>query len=71
VQNAHRIRQQPNRPDHVAGVPNTLYFGREWLLQDGFDGPRDTKGFRPNLTLLAKQERLLEDYSMSRPSDTF
>jgi len=63
VQNAHRIRTQPNRPYHIAGIPNELYFGPKYLRFDRLDADRPSKGYRPNIDLLCKQERLLEDYS--------
>ena len=64
VQNAHRIREQPNRPHHVAGIPNQLYFGRNYLRHEQLNADRPSKGYRPNTDLLNKQERLLKDYSM-------
>lgn len=73
VHNAHRIREQGMsgrgeavRDGHKPGVPNELYFGKDYILKNGFDQPRPTQGFKPNPVLLERQQRLFADYGKGK-----
>jgi hypothetical protein len=64
IHNAHHIRVQEKREHHVPGIPNELYFGKDYILKEGFDKARATRGFRPNLRLLRQHIQLFEQYGM-------